>query len=90
MPQKYLPEERAAVQRFVGQLYERSGARSWAAFARQAGVSDLSLNGWKQGREMPGAVNMLRLLAAAGVISSSFDLPEKVSHATPADGSANE
>jgi transcriptional regulator with XRE-family HTH domain len=73
---KYTAGERAQVQQFIERLYERSGARSWAAFARQAGVSELGLSAWRSGREMPGAVNLLRLLAAVGLIGPGYELPE--------------
>jgi hypothetical protein len=75
LAEKYLPQERAAVQAFVRRLYDASGARTWASFARQAGVSEMSLAGWRAGREMPGAVNLLRLLAAVGVIGPGYELP---------------
>jgi hypothetical protein len=73
--EKHLAEEKAAVQALIRQLHERSGERSWAAFARQAGVSELSLGEWRRGEGMPGAVNPLRLLADAGVVTASFELP---------------
>jgi hypothetical protein len=59
----------------VRRLYETSGARTWAAFGRQAGVSELSLSAWRSGREMPGAVNLLRMLAAVGVLGPGYELP---------------
>lgn len=54
-------DERAAVQRFVHDLYEQSGCRTWAEFARLVGVSEYSLSEWRSGRGMPNAPNLLRL-----------------------------
>jgi hypothetical protein len=57
----------------VRQLYEKSGARTWASFARKAAVSELSLGEWRRGEGMPDAINLLRMLAAAG-----YELPPDV------------
>lgn len=72
---KYLPEEREAVRDLLLRIYAMSGARSWAAFARLAGVSEFSLTSWRSGREMPGAVNLLRMLCAVGVLGPNLELP---------------
>lgn len=62
-------EERAEVQEFVRWLYARSRERSWAAFARRAGVSELSLSEWRSGRGTPSAMNLLRLLKATDALN---------------------
>jgi hypothetical protein len=64
VPPNHLPEEKAAIRELVRSLYSASGATTWASFARRAGVSELSLCDWRQGRGMPSSINLLRLLSS--------------------------
>src|SRR5207248_2671384 len=74
---RYTDEEREAVRELVDRIFRESGAQTAARFARHIGVSELSLSGWRTGREMPDAVNLLRLLHAAGVVGPApgYELP---------------
>lgn len=67
------PEEKAEVTALIHALFKASGERSWAAFARRAGVSEYSLADWRAGRGGPSGINLLRLQRAAG--PSPISLP---------------
>lgn len=70
-------QERAAVQTLVRRIYTAVGAGVWADVARLAGVSEYSLGEWRRGEGSPSALNLLKLLRAAGVLGSNFELPEQ-------------
>jgi transcriptional regulator with XRE-family HTH domain len=73
----YTAEERQAVAQLVDRLFNRSGERKLLHFALRARVSEQRLSSWRHGRDLPDAINLLRLLAAADVIGPApeYELP---------------
>jgi transcriptional regulator with XRE-family HTH domain len=68
---KLSPEELAEIAEFVDWLFKRSGKRHWTNFASAAGVHPTNLNAWHRGRGGPNALNLIRLVKAAGVLDAS-------------------
>jgi DNA-binding phage protein len=80
MAQEFTEEEKEAVKAFLHNLFEESrfGAR-WE-LAAAAGVSEASLNEWLSPKgNLPGALNLLRLLQATEALEPSFrsDVPTR-------------
>lgn len=66
-------EERKAVKSFLCNLIKQSEIESRWQLAREAGVSELSLNEWMSEKgSLPSALNLLRLLQATGALEPSF------------------
>jgi hypothetical protein len=78
--------EREEVRGFVRWLYEYSGKRRWADFARLTEVSEYSLSEWRSGRGMPNALNLLRMLEAVSALSP--EASQALSHARESAQSA--
>lgn len=66
MAKKWSDEEKQELASLVQTLYLISPFRSWAEFARVAGVHPVSISRWQQGQDAPEGYNLLRLLRASG------------------------
>lgn len=74
---RYSDADRQTVRDFIHDLYRRSGQPTWAAFARDAQVGEFGLADWRNGRGMPDAVNLMRLMVASGALASEPPAPDE-------------
>lgn len=71
MPYRLSGEEQATAVELVDWLFLQSGCASLAEFAEQSGVSAPNLSNWRNGKRQITGPNLLRLIRASGVLTSS-------------------
>ena len=53
------------VQKFIQEMYELGGFKSWGEYSREVGVLPSTISDWQTGKHAPSGGNLLRLIHAA-------------------------
>lgn len=78
MAAKRSPQQLREIADVVHALYEKSGAVSWAEFARRAEVSSVQMSNWQLGKTEPSGYNLVRLIRAADGVPDPLHVADAI------------